>query len=137
MNSYVFNIHGVIHRVRIRVINNEWHFEIIGPGGYVEASKKLPNINSHTLKSALRKAVKEVDIDHQITDLAVDALVESIQKKLGSEGMKDENGQLPEEKREILLSDELGKIKNSLDKVLMQLEELSLRLERIEGRIGL
>ncbi|MFX1252714.1 MAG: hypothetical protein ACFFCZ_14000 [Promethearchaeota archaeon] len=137
MNSYVFDIHGVIHRVRIRIINNEWYLEIIGPGGYVEASKKLPNTNSHTLMSALRKAVKEVDIDHQITDLAVNSLVESIQKKLGSEGMSDANGQLPEAKRETLLSDEIAVIKNSLEKVLRQLEEVNLRLERIEGRVGL
>ncbi|MFX1536229.1 MAG: hypothetical protein ACFFDI_18595 [Promethearchaeota archaeon] len=137
MDSYVFNIHGVIHSVRIKLINNEWYLEIIGPGGYVEASKKLANTNSHTLMSALRKAVKEVDIDHQITDLAVNALVDSIQKKLGSEGMRDENGQLPEEKRETLLSDEIKEIKNSLKKVLRQLEEVNLRLERIEGRIGL
>ena len=83
------------------------------------------------------KAVKEVDIDHQITDLAVNSLVESIHKKLNSEGMRDENGELPETKREILLSDKIEEIKNSLEIVLRQLEEVNLRLERIEGRVGL
>ena len=135
--SYEFNIHGVVHKVRMKVVNNEWYMEILGPGGYVENTRKLASTNTQNLQTALKSAIKAVNIDHQVTEYVVDALVELIRKKLSEEGISDAKGFIPEEKREVLMSDEISEIKSNLARILREIQEINLRLERIETRVGL
>ncbi|MHA1167091.1 MAG: hypothetical protein ACTSP4_09660 [Candidatus Hodarchaeales archaeon] len=114
-----YTIPGVIHKVRVGQDSGSHRIEILLRGSVVASV----NLTSHTeagVKKALKEAISESGVGHQIPDSVIDNLAGKLTEAGGYLGA--------------LISEEAA-TEDKLDTILKKLETIELRLEVIEKRL--
>jgi hypothetical protein len=133
--SFDINIPGIRYSARIRQSSSgEWKVAIVlGADETTVVDLKTASLGG--IRTALTKALKAAEITHQVPEMVLSNLASDLSLQMQQAGVvKDENGTIgaPAE----AVSETLKRISNKLNEITATIEQLELRLGRVEDRLG-
>ncbi|MFX1512146.1 MAG: hypothetical protein ACFFCQ_06140 [Promethearchaeota archaeon] len=129
-------IPGVVYRTRLRHTPEGWVVDIV-LRGVVETTVNLKTASDAGVKTALTRAIQQVDIGHQVPEPVLLNIAAALAQKLENTEVESVEETTTGATIDSEMGEEISAVEKKLSKISGRLEEIELRLERIEGRLNI
>jgi len=133
--SFEINIPGIRYSARIRhSTDGKWKVAVI-LGADEMGTVDLKTASRGGIRSALAKALKIAEITHQVPEMVLNNLARDLSRQMQKAGVvEDEEGTIGAPAEE--LGETVKRINEKLEEIVQIIEQLELRLSRVEDRLG-